>query len=306
MNGSMIHTARFGSGSTILKARGSDPIGLDEITALAPAIFADGAHESRSKRYSFIPTRNVLEGLWAEGFRPFEVRQGGSRDELRRGYTKHMIRFRQVSDFGSMVAGSDRVFPEVILVNSHDGTSAYRLAAGLFRCVCTNGLVAGDVYEDVRIPHKGEVVQEVIEGAYRVTREFPAVLAGAEKMAAIDLTPNEAGVFAAAAAELRWEPETEGETVRSTVPLDTTRLLAVRRGADAGSDLWKTFNRVQEAIVNGGAKYVQRDERGLPIARRTVRPVNGIDANRQLNRALWTLAEGMAKLKNGEPLTVAA
>jgi hypothetical protein len=38
----------------------------------------------------------------------------------------------------------NQVRPEVVLVNSHDKSSAYQLHCGLFRLVCTNGLVVSD------------------------------------------------------------------------------------------------------------------------------------------------------------------
>jgi hypothetical protein len=42
---------------------------------------------------------------------------------------------------------------EIILINSHDGASSYQMLAGMFRFVCCNGLVVGEVVEDIRIPH---------------------------------------------------------------------------------------------------------------------------------------------------------
>lgn len=39
---------------------------------------------------------------------------------------------------------------EIILLNSHDGTSSYQMLAGMLRFVCKNGLVCGDAVADVR------------------------------------------------------------------------------------------------------------------------------------------------------------
>jgi hypothetical protein len=287
-------TARFGRGATILRAKGMEPLALDLIEKAAPAVFAEDKHESRSERYAYIPTRDVMQGMWDQGFRPFEVRQGGSSDETKRAHTKHMVRFRQVDNSGAMIAHTDRVFPEVILLNSHDGTSAYRLDAGLFRLVCTNGMVCGDVFESIRIPHKGDVIDKVIEGAFRVVEEFPEVLDNAESMAALRLSGPEQIALARAAAELRWEPEDNGT---QTAPIEAAQLLATRRREDVGGDLWRTMNRLQEGLIRGGQAYEQRNAEGRRVARRHVRPVQNIDQNRTLNRALWTLAEEMRRLK---------
>ena len=138
--------------------------------AAAPSIFAEGKHCSRSERYTYIPTIEVLRGLRKEGFEPFMVAQGASRIEGKAEFTKHMIRMRH--------AGQVQTRPEaneIILINSHDGASSYQMLAGMFRFVCCNGLVVGDVVEDIRIPHKGNIQGEVIEGAFRVLDEFEAV-----------------------------------------------------------------------------------------------------------------------------------
>ncbi len=65
--------------------------------------------------------------------------------------------------------------PEIILLNSHDGSSSYQMLPGLFRGVCTNGLVCGQSFGEVRVSHKGNVVEKVIEGAYEVLGVFDRV-----------------------------------------------------------------------------------------------------------------------------------
>lgn len=88
------------------------------------------------------------------------------RQEGRRDFTKHMIRLRHASQINGREAN------EIILLNSHDGTSSYQMLAGMFRFVCQNGLVCGDTVADVRVPHKGDVAGHVIEGAYAVLDGF--------------------------------------------------------------------------------------------------------------------------------------
>ena len=63
----------------------------------------------------------------------------------------------------------------IFLINSHDGASSCQLLCGTFRFVCCNGLVVGDVVEDMRIPHKGYVQREVVEGAIRVLEQFESL-----------------------------------------------------------------------------------------------------------------------------------
>ena len=159
--------SRFASRSPVL--RSERPLSDDQIRAVAPSIFADAPHESRSERYSYIPTATVLQELRGEGFEPFMVTQTRVRNDDRRDYTKHMIRLRHSSQINGREAN------EIILLNSHDGTSSYQMLAGMFRFVCSNGLVCGDTVADVRVPHKGDVAGLVIEGAYQVLGGFEQV-----------------------------------------------------------------------------------------------------------------------------------
>lgn len=264
--------------------RSSSPLSDDQIRRAAPSIFAAAAHESRSSRYTYVPTINILSGLRREGFEPFMVTQSRARDESRREFTKHMLRLRRQS--GPAVVGEE--VPEIVLVNSHDGTSAYQMLAGMFRFVCANGMVvAAGTVDEIRVPHKGDVVGQVIEGAYTVVREFDRVRDSAAAMKAITLNGNEQQVFAHAALVAKYgEPET------GAFPVTESQALEARRSADAGSDLWRTFNRVQENLVRGGLQT-----RTATGRRNSTREVRGISENVQLNRALWTLADGMAKLK---------
>ena len=116
---------RFARNTRVM--RGDQPLSEDQMRAAAPSIFAEGKHASRSERYTYIPTIDVLRGLRKEGFEPFMVAQGASRVEGKAEFTKHMIRMRH--------AGQVQTRPEaneIILINSHDGASSYQMLAGMF------------------------------------------------------------------------------------------------------------------------------------------------------------------------------
>lgn len=178
---------------------------------------------------------------------------------------------------------------EIILVNAHDGTSSYQMISGVFRFVCANGLFAGDAFEEVKVRHTGDAVGQVIEGAYTVLEDADAIMADVAEMQGTRLTEREQGALAKAAHVLRFDDP-------DTAPISADRLLAPRRRADGGDDLWSTFNRVQENVIRGGLSGISRDAQGRR-RRRTVREVTGIDQTKALNRALWTLAEELGAHK---------
>lgn len=260
--------------------RSNSPLSDDQLMAVAPSIFALDKRVSRSERYTYIPTIDVLRGLQEEGFRPFMVCQTRTRDAAKRDHTKHMVRLRHASQ----IAGAEA--NEIILLNSHDGTSSYQMLAGIFRFVCQNGMVCGDTLSDIRVRHQGNVIDNVIEGAFRVLDDFEQIDAQKDEMKALPLNPAEQAAFAHAALALKYD------TTLAPAPITCDQVLRLKRMEDRAPDLWTTFNRVQENLIKGGLRA-----RCANGQLRTTREVKGIDQNIKLNRALWVLAEEMRKLK---------
>lgn len=277
----------------------TSPMTEAELRAVAPSIFAGEAHGSRSSRYTYLPTINVMEGLAAAGFLPFDARQSKSRDVTQRDFTKHMVRFRLLKDAGGW--RNDVAIPEVVLVNSHDGTSSFQMFGGLFRALCFNGLIISDGrVETIRIAHKGNVVPEVVEGAYRVLEQCQTAALVQPEWAAITCTEQERRLLANEAHVLRFgEPEfLDGGKVVPATPIQPEQLLKVRRSEDAGKDLWTTFNVIQENCIAGGlaARHDRKpgEWRGRKVR---TREVKGIDQDVKLNKALWAITEHFARIK---------
>jgi len=128
----------------------SAPLTDEQIQQLAPSAFAGQAYEKQSDRYAFIPTTEVISTLRDAGYMPVQASQSSSRIPGKKLFTKHMLRFAASNDSLSVVGDSKL---EAVLINSHDGTSAYHLSLGVFRLVCSNGMVVSDsLVESFAIP----------------------------------------------------------------------------------------------------------------------------------------------------------
>lgn len=267
-------------GRNVQQTTQQNPLTDDQMFNIAPSVFATEKYDTCSARYTYIPTIDVLNGLRREGFQPFMVAQSKSRIEGKSEFTKHMIRLRHESQ---ITAGEAN---EIILINSHDKTSSYQMLAGCFRFVCCNGMVSGDIVEDVRVPHRGQITDGVIEAAYRIMDDFEPVTASIERMKSIDLTPREQVLLAEVSLQAKYEDPSKES------PIVPFQLLDSRRYGDNGNDIWGTFNRIQENMLRGGVSG-----RTASGKRTTTRPVGSIDNNVKLNRALWILADQMAAIK---------
>ncbi|RQQ01029.1 DUF932 domain-containing protein [Burkholderia stagnalis] len=270
--------SKFGYNAPII--RSDTPLTDDQIRRVAPSIFAADKHDSRSDRYTYIPTIEVLNNLRAEGFQPFMACQTRVRAEGKREHTKHLLRLRHVTQTESVET------PEIILLNSHDGSSSYQMLAGYFRFVCQNGLVFGDTTHDIRTPHKGDVVHHIVNGAHEVLDGFDLIREVKQEMEAVQLDEDEQRAYASAALAVRYDVSD------APAPITEDQVLRPRRSEDVRNDLWSVFNRVQESMVRGGLRGHSKAGRQI-----RTRAVTGIDQDLRLNRALWVLADEMRKLK---------
>jgi hypothetical protein len=242
-----------------------------------PAAFAPSAHESRSDSYTFIPTATVIGALASAGFYPAEARQAMRARSV--VHARHLIRFRRRFE---TVALRDAI-PEILFLNSHDGTSAYQLRVGLYRAVCTNGLVVSvGAFPTFRVAHRGDIVGDVVRAALEISERFGSLAAAVDRLERRQLDHLEQLDFAAEALALRFPGRPE-------CGLEPARVLVPRRSEDVGNDLWRTLNVVQENVLRGG---IPRRSASNRLVR--TRPIRAIREDVRINTGLWDLALALA------------
>ena len=250
------------------------------LTQSVPAAFAETPDVTRTSRhYQFISTARVIDALLEAGFEPTRAQQTRSRSGSSVHHARHMIRFSYVKNALSLI---DAV-PELILINSHDATSAYTLRAGLFRPICTNGLVSqiGD-FGLLHVPHRGNVIHNVVDAALSIARGFNDITRVVQQMAQRQLSDRERQDFAARALQIRY-PNHE-----THLPVFPDQLLDARRNADFGNTLWLTYNVIQENLVAGGLQG--RSASGRSSRTRAIRAIR---EDIRINVGLWNHAMTM-------------
>lgn len=264
-------------------------ISMDRIQRLAPAVFADDNDPSLSGRYAAVNTLQAIDILRGYGYVPVQAAQKQPRKNERVKYAQHMLAFAHKWNLDD----SDR--PEVILYNSHDGKSSLKLFAGFFRGICSNGLVAGDGYEG-RLRHLNGS-KEGFENMFEdVAATIPEMSQRVRMMKDVRLSHDDALEFAYNAMTMRWEmlpSDYEDGSLSGAYadPYTGSSLLAIRRVEDRFMDMWTVYNRVQEAMIRGGARVLSFTERNPYGKRRYSRPIGSVDESIRVNRGLWDLAE---------------
>lgn len=263
----------------------------DQMARIAPAIFAAAPSPKTSSKYAFIPTTAIIETLARQDFHPVRVDGTRSRKEGTKGFGTHVIRFRHASQNLTDLKVGDSIF-ELLLKTAHDTSSSFDFSAAAFRLACSNGLVVPKgTFGGFSVKHVGYAADDVRKGLDGMMNQLPALRAAQQQLAETALDNQERLLLAERAASLRW-----GENA----PVAPQDLLRPRRRDDMGSDLWTTFNVIQENLVQGGVRAV-----GATGSRYTTKVLRNAEESVRLNRELWALADAMGKLKRGEQLALA-
>lgn len=269
-----VNTTRVSATPYALTSR----LSVQQIATYAPSVYGTQHDGHRSDKYQFFSTADIIDKLEEQGFVPTYAAQNGGRNGSNPSARRHLVRFAHTTDIDAGIKHGER--PEIVLVNSHNGSSTYELMAGILRLVCSNGMMAVDASTGgiVKIKHIGHTIDEVIAASLNIRDNFAATFEAIKEMKSIHLTDYQAREFAKNAAVVRFG---EDAAKRGAI-VHPERLLNARRNDDTDMTLWNVFNRVQENVIRGGETVV----------RRAMRPVNNISANVKFNSELWQLAQG--------------
>ena len=257
--------------------RSDSGFSLDQLRNIAPSVFATEPANKVSSRYGFVPTVDVVEELGNRGLVPVFAGQTLSRDQDNRPFAKHLLRFRP--QYAPTIVGQS--LPEVVLMNSHDGSSGFKLWLGLFRMVCCNGMIISDgVMGQVSVSHRSNAAQIVGDQSIGFMGQIDHIEDRVRRFMDRVLSPIEQSSLAEEAAQLRWGAD-------RPAGLNHTDLLIGRRFEDAGDTLWAVLNRIQENIVKGGVNL------NRPRRQSSTRVLRSVGDDARINARLWEAADAL-------------
>ena len=256
---------------------------IEELKQVVPFAFLNKPTREVSDKYVHVPTSRVIEDLMTMGWQPVQAAQRRGRAGKTSMFSKHMIKFQNPSLIIKGKEGDD-VFPQIILTNSHDGTQSFKFMMGLYRLVCSNGLVIADEeFASFKIRHMGYSFEDLQQLITNAVEELPKKVEVINKMKSVEMTEEQQKDFALKAYLLRRGIEFSNDVKVEDEVLED--MLSSRRKQDEGNDLWLTFNRVQEAVTQGGFKAALS---GAKV--RQVRKIKSFEKDLQLNAKLFDLA----------------
>ncbi len=259
------------------------PLTNEQLKVKAPSLFQDQPYHEVSQKYHFIATIEIIEQLRAESWYPVTVNEAGVRDLEKDGFQQHYVRFQHFSDLINPTSN----IVELLLFNSHDRSKSFTISAGIYRYVCSNGLVIADnVFDSYKIKHLGDKENDVINAVNKITQIKPKLLEKISKFESITLNQNEKESFLQSAIPLRFENHLELD--------NPNELLKPLRIEDKRDDLYTVLNILQENFLSSKVSGYNKETN----RRFTSKQITSISKDVEINKGLWNIAERIASIKN--------
>ena len=258
----------------------NDYLSTSEIKQRCPLAYATTPTNPKvSDKYVQANTSTVIDDMAKLGWYPVEAKQKKARKNSSGIQSFHMIAF-QNPDVKIMQGDDVEAYPRIILTNSHDGMASFRFRVGLYRCICSNGLVICDEnFADLTIRHINYTFDDLRHLVVKTMSELPAYIEIMNKMKTTTLNKEQKYDLALKMMKIRKNVPFE-ETINVSEKTLTDVLEPVRK-EDEGDSLWCVFNTLQEKMIRGGFMA----ETGRTDKLRKVRPVKSfvrdLSANHQ-------------------------
>ena len=239
-------------------------ISLDSLRQRVPAIFTKTPSPKVSNRYSFADSEYYLQKFIDADWFIHSARQVSKSE-----YAPHQVILRNKD-----IATVGDLLPQLIFTNSHNGIKKMTMDTGIYRLVCSNGLVVPtSITQSLSIKHidLGDSTTDTIVNSFY--EKIPIIMNNIDRMRNKILTDDEIDNFTYNALQIRFI---------NAVGININDVVKPSRIEDYSDDLWTVFNVVQEKIIRGGIQ--------LPSKRHS-RPINNFVNDNDINTKLWKLAE---------------
>jgi hypothetical protein len=239
----------------------------------------DQKFHTLTDKYKVVSTKELVSRIEGLGFTVDNFVANRVRNPEKRGFQKHRVIFNS-----PLLKATEDGVPQLLLTNSHDGTSAVVLQLGFFRLVCSNGLVIGkSISTPIAIRHKGKDLEERLVAAVNdIVRQASELSEHIEKMKSTVLTVKQVTEFQTKALRLRVDEDAVVESFA----------FPIHRQDDTPMDVFTVMNVIQESLIRGGASVtVLKDDQ---LKTRRLRKVKSISTQTKINTELWDMAQQLA------------
>ena len=264
------------------------PMTNEEVMSVCPYAFAEVPTNPKvSGKYVHANTQTVIEDMEKLGWYPVEAKQCRQKKGSKGIRSFHIVVMESGDVKTNILGPNGNVESKVriIIQNSHDGFNSFRFMMGVYRFVCSNGMVVADAqFADFSIRHINYSFEELRGVVAKVMLEIPATIDKMNMMSTTVLTYDQKRAMAVETYKIR-----KGYAADDDVNVDDQTvedLLTPVRTEDEGDSLWNVFNVLQEKMIKGGFSASGKNGKF-----RKQRPITSIKKDLDYNERLWAVAE---------------
>ena len=256
----------------------------EDIARVCPMALKDmPTNPNVSNRYVHANTMTVINDLAKLGWYPVQAKQCRNKKGSAGVRSFHLIAF-QNPNVKILKDGEVEAYPRIILTNSHDGYNSFKFMVGLFRLVCSNGLILCDnEMVNMSIRHINYNFEELRKIVATSIEQVPNIVMTMNKMKEVKLNEEQKITLATEVMKIRKGIE---DNVKVEIDKETIQdILSPVREEDKGDDLWSVFNVCQEKMIKGGFRSTTRGNKT-----RKQRGITSIKKDMDFNQKLWGVA----------------
>lgn len=257
----------------------------DEIRQKCPLVFATSpTNDKVSEKYTVANTYTVIQDMEKLGWKVVRAAQRRATKKSSGRFSYHMVALQNPDiKITKQVDGGEEIvecFPQIILTNSHDGLSCFQFRVGLYRCICSNGLVISDAeLSEFKIRHIYYSFENLRAVVGRILEALPSKVERMSQMSNVLLSEDQKLDFAKKALSIRKgvkeeELQADEETYKD--------LLTPVRKEDEGDSLWNVYNVLQEKIVKGGYTTAEEGKKARKV-RKVTSFIKELDFSRRID-----------------------
>ena len=261
----------------------------EELLEACPHAFrSEPTNPNVSDKYVQANTMTVIDDLAKLGWFPVQAKQCRAKKNSSGVRSFHMIalqnpniKIMKTSADGTKVVDT---YPRIIMTNSHDGYNSFKFMLGLFRIICSNGLVVCDnQMVNMSIRHINYTFEELRRIVAQAIEEVPNIVNTMNKMRTIELSEEQKKNIARSMFKIRKNVEENAQIEVSDEVLED--ILTPVRAEDKRNDLWTVFNICQEKMIKGGFSASSKNNKT-----RKQRGITSIKKDMEFNQRLWEVA----------------
>lgn len=254
-------------------------ISMEQARHLAPAIFADSPAYYTTERYKFTPTTEVIANMQSLGWQLTNAKQSRTKIPLRLTHGIHIVEFQHEGCYIKDADGRTEARPTIMLLNSHDGTKPLNFEMGIFRLICSNGLVVKSKdFGGFKERHTKYTIQQLQSLMNEKMQGLRSTVDKINRWVGIEMSVKQRRQFATDALSLRISSNRKPEDY------EIMDVLQPKRKEDEPNTLWHVMNRVQENLIKGGFQFNNRQ----------ARPITNPLQDMVLNQGIWQIADSYA------------